>query len=1031
LSDTPHPGKDPIVYGSLSLPLTVASILLALSCVWALYDEFVAKRPWKSYQHTFVEQYKSHLEDVKADVLKFEAGLQNNPEIEALRKELAAKQDSLKGPFAEIDERMANVLNPRVTKLTKAMQVVRSEVMALTYRLEHAEGREREALEAKLKEVKEEEILVEDLDSMDVDGAVETKTFNYYSLSEALDVAKAAKAELIQERAALDVPVRALQAKLADLEANERPGLTSTQVAGLINKMDRFNVGIKQIYVPGTLELVERCESCHLGNREPLDLTEDDFSGEYAGAFASHPNRNLLEIHDPERFGCSTCHGGNGRATISAKEGHGRIKHWLWPMYESENTEAGCLQCHENSLYLPQADTLNAGKELFRYRGCWGCHPRDGFDTERAEQRRTSQAIATVTEAIKQTHWEYQQQEKITDGDFHGKSATDEQVDVALKALDSLTLKISGLESELIELQRRENALGAQLKQVGPSLRPIKSKLRPEWVTPWIDNPRAFRPTTRMPVFRLPEDHLNAIAAAVWQAADPPTTVGYEHGDIGRGKELFESRGCQGCHRAELNEDAPDLAGGAWGPELSRIGEKANFDYVAGWIHDTPDWSLMPNLRLEQQEANDIATYLMSLSDPADTPADYSHLDDPALRETGNMLIRHYGCAGCHDIAGFENVGKVGTDLTTEGNKPIERLDFALHTHEAKRNHSGEGIEYNHKSFFEHKLMKPEYFDEGKIFESPLQKSRMPNFGLNDDEVTQVVTYLLGSVDSDIPESMHHNPVGKGKDIVDGWWVIKKYNCMGCHQVLPGQVPDIAKLPQYQGENAGKLPPSLVGAGARLNPEWLAKFLRNPAMSTHQLQQNGVRSYLAIRMPTFNLWDEEIGILVRFFEAMSDQTSPYFPPAMPELTEDERTMARENFLGMDCLNCHASANSTEFDPSIIAPSFVHAKDRLKPTWTKRWLWDPGALMIDTKMPKGLFLKDDDRTVVAAQVTEDLAKYKQDHIDLFVRYMNTIDLDEAGTLQGIREAERAKAPSAEEEFTEEEFMEEEEEFIEDE
>ncbi len=1026
MSDTPHPGKDPIVYGSLSLPLTVASILLALSCVWAMYDEFIAKRPWKSYQHTFVEQYKTHLEDVKADVVEFEAGLTKNPEIEAVIEAIATKQESLKGPFAEIDERMFTVLNPRVTKLTKAMQVVRSEVMALTYRLEHAEGSKREGLEAELKEVKERDVVVEGLISMDDGGAVETKTFNFYSLSNALDEAKEAKAALIQERAALDVPVRALQSKLAELESKVRPGLSSAQVAGLINKMDRFKVEIKQIFVPGSLELVERCESCHLGNREPLELTKGDFSGEYAGAFVSHPNRELLEIHDPERFGCSTCHGGNGRATISAKEGHGRIKHWLWPMHERENTEAGCLQCHEKSLYLEHADTLNAGKELFRYRGCWGCHPRDGFDVELGEQRRTSQAIATVMEAIDQTHWEHEAQGKIADGDFHGEESTDEQVEDALKLLDVLTLKVSGLESELIELERRENALGKQLKRVGPSLKPIKSKLRPEWVTPWIENPRAFRPTTRMPVFRLPEDHLKAISAAVWQAADPAVSVGYEAGDAARGKELFESRGCQACHMAELNAEAPELAGGDWGPELSRVGEKSNFDYVVDWIYDPPTWSVMPNLRLEKQEANDIATYLMSLSEPTDSPDDYSHLDDPALRETGDMLVRHYGCAGCHDINGFENVGKIGTDLTTEGNKPIERLDFALHTHEAKRNHSGEGIEYNHKSFFEYKLLKPEYFDEGKIFESPMEKSRMPNFGLNDEEVTQLVTFLLGSVDSDIPESMQFNPVGKRKDIVDGWWVIKKYNCMGCHQILPGQVPAVARLPQYKGENAGKLPPSLVGAGARLNPEWLAKFLRNPAMSSQHLHQNGVRSYLAMRMPTFDLWDEEIGILVRFFEALSDQTSPYFPPEMPELTEDERMMARENFLGMDCLNCHASANSTEFDPSVIAPSFVHTKERLKPTWTKRWLWDPGALMIDTKMPKGLFRKDGDRHVAAAQITDDLTSYDQDHIDLFVRYMNTIDLDEAATLQSIMEEARANAPESDDE----EFMEEEE-FFEDE
>ncbi|NOX60232.1 MAG: cytochrome c [Planctomycetes bacterium] len=1003
------------------MPLVVASVLLALSCVWALYDEVVAKRPWKSYQSEFQSQYMAHLEGVKEKALAFESGLKNNAEIKALRDELTAARESVKGPFKVIDDRMVNVLNPRVAKLTKSMQVVRSEVMALTYRLEHLEGAKKEKLAVELEEVKDRDVVVEDLVPMEDGGAIETVTFKFRSLGAALTEAKAAKASLIRERAALDGPVRALMASLSKLEDRERPGLSSAQVSGLIGKMERFKVGIKQIHVAGEFELVERCESCHLGAREPVELTESDFSGKYAKAFVSHPNLELLDIHDPDTFGCSPCHGGNGSATISAKEGHGRIKHWLWPMYDSENTEAGCLQCHEKSLYLEHADTLNAGKELFRFRGCWGCHPREGFDIEHAEQRRAVQAVGSVKASIEKKRWAIKAQEVIADGDYHGQSSTDEQVDVALGALDRITLQISGLEAELIELERREASLGAQLKNVGPSLRPIKSKLRPEWVTEWIRDPKAFRPSTRMPVFRLPEPHLKAIAAAIWQAADEPNITSYEPGDAAQGKILFESRGCQACHWAEA-KDIPLQSGGTWAPELSRVGEKANYGYIVDWIHDTPDWSLMPNLRLEKKEAQDIATYLMSLSSPKDAGAgaDYSHLNNPAVREMGNMLIRHYGCAGCHDIAGFENVGKIGTDLTTEGNKPIERLDFALHTHEAKRNHSGTGIEYNHKSFLEHKLTKPEYFDEGKRFEGDLERSRMPDFGFNEEEVTQLVTFLLGSVDSDIPESMHYNPSGPGKDIVDGWWVLQKYNCVGCHQIIPGQVPAIANLVKYGGENEAKLPPSLVGVGARLNPEWLAKFLRNPAMSDGTMHRNGVRTYLDIRMPTFNLWDEEIGILVRFFEAMSDQTSPYFPPHLAELTEKERTMARENFLGMDCLNCHASADAAAFDASVIAPSFIHTESRLKPTWTKRWLWNPGVLLIDTKMPSGLFRKDGDRYVVAGQMTDDLAEYDGDHIELFVRYMNTIDLEEATTLQRIKESERAAAPPAEDE----EFMEDE-------
>ena len=47
--------------------------------------------------------------------------------------------------------------------------------------------------------------------------------------------------------------------------------------------------------------------------------------------------------------------------------------------------------------------------------------------------------------------------------------------------------------------------------------------------------------------------------------------------------------------------------------------------------------------------------------------------------------MQFYGCAGCHEIATLEDEGRIGTELTNEGSKPIERLDFALFTEDAKR----------------------------------------------------------------------------------------------------------------------------------------------------------------------------------------------------------------------------------------------------------------------------------------------------------------------------------------------------------
>src|SRR5208337_5415124 len=100
---------------------------------------------------------------------------------------------------------------------------------------------------------------------------------------------------------------------------------------------------------------------------------------------------------------------------------------------------------------------------------------------------------------------------------------------------------------------------------------------------------------------------------------------------------------------------------------------------------------------------------LMTRKHSGSTYADASYLDDPALKNKGLALVRFYGCAGCHEIAGLEDEQRIGTELTKEGSKPIERLDFALLGHKAE----DEGW-LTHKGFFEHKLADPAVYDQGK-----------------------------------------------------------------------------------------------------------------------------------------------------------------------------------------------------------------------------------------------------------------------------------------------------------------------------
>ncbi|HEU4433649.1 MAG TPA: hypothetical protein VFR51_09645, partial [Pyrinomonadaceae bacterium] len=443
------------------------------------------------------------------------------------------------------------------------------------------------------------------------------------------------------------------------------------------------------------------------------------------------------------------------------------------------------------------------------------------------------------------------------------------------------------------------------------------------------------------------------------------------------------------------------------------------------------------------------------------------------LKDKGKALIKQYGCAGCHEIRGFEDEQRIGKELTVEGATPIERLDFALQTHHAENGEDPLELHkdgehkpwYNHKGFFERKIWRPSIYDVGKE-KDPKDKLRMPQPYLTEEWRVALTTFLLGSVGKEganVPSTLFYTPQDQRRqDIQNGWWVIKKYNCQGCHQLQIGQESVVQNLPMFKGQT-DLLPPRLTSEGARVDPGWLLKFLHDPSLSgektpaqqqqinalTAQVQQatgqagaqpaasppastttgstnapaaaqamrfraqpgldrNGVRPYLHFRMPTFNFSPNELQILVRFFMAMSGQQDPYIKEPMLPLSEQERITARQMMTsGTPCLKCHITGEPTH-DATAIAPNFLLASERLKPDWTFRWILDPKQISPGTAMPGGLFRKEGDRWVVNLPNPPASANaYHQDHARLLVRYMFLMTPEEQRALSAAGPA----APAA--------------------
>jgi cytochrome c551/c552 len=389
---------------------------------------------------------------------------------------------------------------------------------------------------------------------------------------------------------------------------------------GGMSKVDRF----------------DRCRTCHYSIDAVASGTEPGFplgtdphkDGGYPHPYASHPKLDLFltstSPHPLPKFGCTVCHDGQGSGTTFANASHtpnnpheadewsGEHKwfdnhFWEHPMLPKRFEESGCIRCHINVMELGQHPKFGAsapkvyrGYDLVKTYGCFGCHEINGFEGT-----------------------------KPIGPDLRLEPSTPEEM--AKAAADPLSVP-------------------GKLRKVGPSLRHIGQKSPENWVAHWTEEPKQFRPTTRMPqFFHLTNQHDETaekftpieIAAVAHYLRDKSTpmdlltpTEGYQP-NAARGKELFGMKGCAACHR---HEDLPPVPGeqSDFGPELSRVHAKllpgaGGFNWLYTWLRDPQRHhprSKMPKPDVEPEgtgekymdPAADIAAFLLKLDG---APADF------------------------------------------------------------------------------------------------------------------------------------------------------------------------------------------------------------------------------------------------------------------------------------------------------------------------------------------------------------------------------------------------------------------------
>ncbi|HTE05815.1 MAG TPA: c-type cytochrome, partial [Planctomycetota bacterium] len=812
-------GDDRLYRGAtLNRWFSIGGIMLLVMVVWMLEHDWV--RDWKSFQGEFRE-YK--IAGAKAALEKADASI--DPQVmQAAQQDVAKGQQAVaarQAQLAPLLEKKSHV-EGEYYRNNQAFQFAKSKFDAERYQYEElrlAHGGDPE----KLKD-SDERLAAMRKDLVDSQAAADASLIELESTKAEIAKLQAAQADAEKKLAALTEQRDGMAGRLAKIDHSLfNDYIRNAPIADMLapsEKIDQIVLDrLKDNYNFMYVGKVDRCTTCHLGIDDPA------FSGPAwdepgKSVFKAHPRLDLFVAdgspHPKGKFGCTVCHQGRGQAVefprtfhvpaADAREseaqkeerwekdyGYDKHRHyWDFPMVPADKLYSSCFQCHQSTDRIPGVPEYNAAREQVEKLGCTGCH------------------------------------------------------------------KIAGLE---------------HLRKVGPDLTHIAAKTTEAWARKWVMDPRGFRPTTRMPHFwnqsntgaemkgPVPWDNNTDRFVPDWRARNDvearavvayvfaqskaalasdgyaPVAAPGTPGDAAAGATLFKQRGCLGCHSMERDQ----LVENTHGPELSKMGSKV----TAAWLHD---WVLnpgkyfpstvMPDLRLSDAEAWDIAAYLVQGKDPAweqraEPKPDDTILDGIAAeylapsgsdamaqaqvaewrRTGGSAKVEQYvgeklfarnGCSGCHLVPGHYEDKGIGTELTFEGLKELSKFDFGF---EAAPDNP-QKLPYTRHDFFKAKLHDPRVFDRMPVIaahggeevierydmkvKAPGDKLKMPNFGLKDEQIELVTQFLMGLREDGIDSSMKHTLTADGQVLENASRLMSERNCMGCHQI--GQLASTVAL---------------------------------------------------------------------------------------------------------------------------------------------------------------------------------------------------------------------------------------------
>ncbi len=371
----------------------------------------------------------------------------------------------------------------------------------------------------------------------------------------------------------------------------------------------------------------------------------------------------------------------------------------------------------------------------------------------------------------------------------------------------------------------------------------------------------------------------------------------------------------------------------------------------------------MPKFPLKEDEIEAISVFVLGLiAEPPAPELLYRPEGAAKARIEGDRLIEKFNCSGCHMLEMPEIHYATDLDeLAATELAPADHPDGLKLLMKLKPPVNGVTRETKVVTVGEEKKTLPVVKFRGLVFGRPDPE---------DDPADQEFTYdLWETLDINgkhvLPATRMLVPATRlvsGASKETGYAIPARGGKFA--EWLVDQLAKSDPLAQGNPQMAWQMsPPPLYREGTKVQTPWLYHFLKEPAKLRHTT---------VLRMPRFNMNDDEAQKLANYFAAVDEVEFPYqnIPERDPEyavLRNDQLQPLlqgkRSGYLDESwklltepslCNKCHSvgGRDVKVSDPKkdIRGPNLEYVTDRLRPDWTLLWIYKPNWITPYTSMP---------------------------------------------------------------------------------